>query len=260
MKSNIIIWSLGFALLESSCSAGPAGNATTPNPDKHHITRAVGHEKKKPTADDINRHEFRKEEKESKRERKAPEHVDVANKPDVVNKPDLVDKPDVVKKPDVVNKPDAVNLPDIVKTSDVLVETNDNVNVNCAFANPTLEQAEELFKLGLFDTFKAAIEYAELINVPFSRAVGKWFAKNITMEGLYDEGFAMGDIHRVWFNTTVPSGNRTGVICKMESALYTQMKDTCHFKEWENDLITVSVALMEGYAHAVDHASFEGCV
>lgn len=252
MKSNIIIWSLGFALLKSSCSAGPADNSTAPNPEKHHKDRAVGHEKKKPTADDINRHERRKEEKH-KKERKAPQHADAANKTKVV-------KPDLVDKPDVVNKPDAVNVTDIVKTSDVLVETNDNVNVNCAFANPTLEQAEELFGLGLFDTFKAAVEYAELINVPFSRAVGNWFAKNITMEGLYDEGFEMGEIHRVWFNNTVPSGNRTGVICKMESALYTQMRDTCHFKEWENDLITVSVALMEGYAHAVDHISFEGCV
>lgn len=201
-------------------------NATSP--EVHQKTSAGV----RPTIHDIKKHELRKREKEKHKGKEAPKAAENA---------------------------DVVSITGIAKTSDVLVKISDNVDVSCAFANPTLEQAEALIGFGLFDTFKAAVEYAELNNAPFSTALGKWLSKNITLEGLYDEGFAMGEIHRGWFNSTVPTGNRTGVICKMESALYSQMKNTCQYKEWENDLITVSVALMEGFAHAVDHASFAGC-
>lgn len=139
-----------------------------------------------------------------------------------------------------------------VNVADAFADT-----IDCSFADPVIEHAKQL--LGLFDSFKAAVDYAELTNVPFRRALGQWFSKNITMEGLFDEGFALGEVHRLWFNETVPSEKRDEVICQMESALYLQLNTTCHYNEWKEDLITVSIALMEGYAHAVDHASFAGC-
>lgn len=224
MKS-IITWCLVFAALERTCSAlqgQEVHNATSP--EVHQKTSAGA----RPTVHDIKKHERRKKEKEKRKGKEAAKAVENA---------------------------DVVSITGIAKTS-----VSDDANVNCAFANPTLEQAEALIGFGLFDTIKAAVEYAELTNAPFSTALGKWLSKNITLEGLYDEGFAMGEIHRVWFNSTIPTGNRTEVICKMESALYSQMKNTCQYKKWENDLITVSVALMEGFAHAVDHAGFAGCV
>ena len=229
MKSNLVIWCLGFAALWGTCSAGAGQVLNATSPEVHHKTNAV---QARPTVHDIKRHERRKKEKEKRKRKVAPKAPGSA---------------------------DAANITDIVKTADVLVKPFDDIAVTCAFANPTFEQAKTLLGLGLFDTFKAAVEYAELTNVPFSAALGKWLSKNITVEGLYDEGFAMGEIHRVWFSSTVPTDNRTEVICKMESALYSQMKNTCRFRDWEKDLITVSVAIMEGFAHAVDHSSFAGC-
>lgn len=216
MKSNLVIWCLGFAALwGTTCSAGAVQVLNATSPEVHQKTNAV---KARPTVHDMKRHERRKKEKEERKGKVAPKAILKAT-----------------------------------------VKPFDDVAVACAFANPTFEQAKELLELGLFDTFKAAVEYAELTNVPFSAAFGKWLSKNITLEGLYDEGYAMGEIHRAWFSSTVPTGNRTEVICKMESALFLQMKSTCRFREWEKDLITVSVGLMEGFAHAMNHASFEGC-
>lgn len=225
MKSNLVILCLGFAALWGTCSAGAGQVLNATSPEVHQKTNAV---EARPNVHDMKRHERRKKEKEKRKGKVA------------------------LKAP---GNADALNMA-AVKTA---VKPFDDVAVTCAFANPIFEQAKELLGLGLFDTFKAAVEYAELTNVPFSAALGKWLSKNITLEGLYDEGYAMGEIHRVWFSSTVPTGNRTEVICKMESALFLQMKSTCRFREWEKDLITVSVGLMEGFAHAMDIASFEGC-
>jgi hypothetical protein len=255
MMSKLIIFCLGFAALESTCSAELVHNSTSPEGHQ----KIAGHEAK-PTLDEIGRHELRKKEKELKRAPKptAPEKADINTTDIVLKAPEKLDANRTDLVPKAAEKPDA-NITHIVKPP-IVARASDVESVNCAFANPTLEQAKELFGLGLFDTFKAAVEYAELTNAPFSAALGKWISKNITLEGLYDEGFAMGEIHQVWFNSTVPSEDRTAVICKMESALYSQMKNTCQYREWENDLILVSVSLMEGYAHAVDHVGFEGCM
>lgn len=120
---------------------------------------------------------------------------------------------------------------------------------DCAFANPADRQAESLVKpTGL--SFQYLISHAELVNVPYSRALDEWLVNEIDTQGLFDEGEALGKIHLEVFSGASDEEKFTQ-ICAMKSALVSQMKHTCKYEEEKLALASVAVALIDGFAFGV---------